>query len=177
MHLNAVGMELLEVLKLLASNPTPIVIAFIGLLINRSIQRQNATAQRQSSWLTKWADDFQKDALGFDNSATSFIMAYHKTCDSLPGADEVTKQLHPESALIFQEIQRWNWEMQKYAAIAIKNGKGLHEASEALSEEVRSWSKNMGGNPQEFLRKQVSFNTNARKVHAELLGLPDSQDR
>jgi hypothetical protein len=161
----------------LASIAIPLAFTFIGLLINRSIQRQNAIAQRQSSWLTKWADDFLKSASGFNESVTSFIMACYKTSDSLPGADNAMKQLHREVALIFLEIQRWDWEIQKYAAFAPKNGKDLQEAATALTDEIRSWSENKGGNVQEFLTKQVSFNTNARNVHAELLGLRDSKDR
>jgi hypothetical protein len=70
--------NLLEILKLLASIATPLAIAFIGLLINRSIQRQNAIAQRQSSWLTKWADDFLKTATVFNDSATSFMLCMQR---------------------------------------------------------------------------------------------------
>ncbi len=59
----------LEVLKLAASILTPLVIAVVGLIINKTIQRQNAMVQRKSSWLEKWADDFLKAASAFNESA------------------------------------------------------------------------------------------------------------
>jgi hypothetical protein len=66
----------IEVLKLLAEFAIPVTIAIFGFLINGTIQRQNAIAQRQSSWFTKWADDFLKTANSFNDSATSFMLLY-----------------------------------------------------------------------------------------------------
>jgi hypothetical protein len=165
-----------NVLKLLAEFAIPVTIAIFGFLINKTIQRQNAIVQRQSSWLTKWADDFLKAAAGLDNSATSFIMAWYKTNDKLPASDEAKKGLQSEIVKHYLELQRAVWEIQKYAAFAPKNGKGLREAADALTDEFKSWSENKDRNIQEFLTKQITFNMNARNVHAELLGLRDSKD-
>jgi len=168
----------IEVLKLLASNATPLAIAFIGLLINRSIQRQNAITQRQSSWLTKWADDFLKIADGFNDSATSFILLYYsssmKVSNNMPGAVEEQKLLVNEILPLALALNRGCLEMYKFAGFAPISGKGLVEAAESLYEEANSWMQNKGGNVQRSRQKQLTFNTNARNVHAELLGLGDS---
>ena len=62
----------IELSKLIAAIATPFVIAFVGILINKTIQKQNATAN-QSSWLAKWAEDFLKVSSEFDDAATSFV--------------------------------------------------------------------------------------------------------
>ncbi len=79
----------IELSKLIAAIATPFVIAFVGILINKTIQKQNATAQRQSSWLAKWAEDFLKVSSEFDDAATSFVLVWWsshlKTLNKLPG--------------------------------------------------------------------------------------------
>jgi hypothetical protein len=171
--------NLIEFLKLLASITTPIAIAFIGLRINSTIQRQNAIAQRRSSWLEKWADDFLKTSSAFNDSATNFIMLYvsiqWKTTNNLPGVVDEQKLFHLNVIPLALALNRGQWEMSKYAGFARVSGKSLEEAAKALFDEANNWISNKGGNINEFLDKQLTFNINARKVHAELLGLKDSK--
>ena len=170
----------IEALKLLASIATPLSIAFIGLLINKSIQRQNAITQRQSSWLTKWADDFLKVADNFNESATNFILLYYssalKVSNNIPGAVEEQKLLINEILPLALALNRGCLEMAKFADFAPVNGKSLEEAASSLYAEVNSWMNNKGGNVQNFRQKQLTFNKNVRNVHAELLGLKDSKN-
>jgi hypothetical protein len=169
--------NLIEVLKLLASIATPLAIAIIGIRVNRTIQRQNAIAERQSSWLTKWADDFLKTANGFNDSATSFMLSYAasewKVNNSIPGAAEEQKSLYKEIGPLILALNRGCLEMSKFAGFAPINGKGLEDAFQAVLDEANCWMQNSGGNPQLLRQRQLEFNTSARKVHAELLGLKD----
>jgi len=163
----------IEILKVVASIGTPFTIALVGILINRAIQRQNAIAQRQSSWLVKWADEFLMTASQFNDSATSFIMVWvlnHvKSTNDLPGAIEEQKRLHLDCLPHWLNLQRGLWDLSKFASFAPDAGEGLRNAAEALDEEVSIWMKNKGGNVQTFRVKQVEFNAHVRKVHAELL--------
>lgn len=167
--------NLMDILKLLASIGTPVAIALVGILINRAIQRQNAATQRQSSWLVKWADDFLKAASGFNDSATSFLMVYFldhvKSINEIPGAIDEQKKLHLDVLPHFFDLNRWQWELTKYAGFTPDTGQGLEKAADALVDEASSWLKNKGGDVQAFRQKQLAFNENVRRVHAELLGL------
>ncbi len=169
----------IEELKLAASIATPLAIAIVGWFLNRTIQNQNAVAQRQSSWHTKWADDFLKTASEFNESATSFIMLYYslrvKADNNFP--EEELKLSSSEILPLELALERVRWEISKFAGFAPLNGKRLEEASEALLQEALSWMKNRGGNVQEFRQKQLTFNTNARNVHAELLGFQDKKGK
>lgn len=166
-----------EVLKLLASTATPLAIAIIGLLINRSIQRQNAIAQRQSSWLTRWANDFLKVAAGINEAAASFLMMYVSTQweekNVLLGTEEEKKLFQSDAVQIALALQRGRWEISKFTAFAPIWGETLEEAAQSLVHEASYWLPNEGGVIEEFREKQLAFNTNVRKVHAELLGLKD----
>jgi hypothetical protein len=174
------NLNLLEVLKLLASIATPLAIAFIGLLINRSIQRQNAIAQRQSSWLTKWADDFLKTATVFNDSATSFMLLYAasewKVNCNLHRAVEEQALLPNDILPLILALNRGCMEMSKFADFAPLSGRSLEKAAEAILDEANSWMQNKGGNPQVLRQKQLVFNRSARNVHAELLGLKNPKD-
>jgi hypothetical protein len=159
----------LDVVKVLASSSTPIVIAYGGFKINRTIQRQNATAQRESSWLVNWAEDFLKVAADFNGAATSFLMLYWELHHSLPSSN--VESANDDSVLHYRDLVRGEWHIVKYVDFAPENGTRLEEATRALVEEVRSWSINKGGSVPIFRQKQIEFNTSVRKVHAELLGL------
>jgi hypothetical protein len=168
-----------EVLTLVGSLATPLAIAFIGLLINKTIQRQNAIVQRRSAWLGKWAEDFLHEAASFDNAATSFIMVWWvnhlKSVNNLPEAEEEQKRIHLDVLPHWLALERAGWEMTKYAAFGPKTGKGLEGASQALLDEASGWLANKGGNVQSFKEEQKTFNANVRRVHAELLNIDDSR--
>jgi hypothetical protein len=170
-----------EALKLIASIATPLTIAVLGWLINRTIQKQNALTQRQSSWMARWADDFLATAGKFNDSATSFLITwwtnYLKTLNNMPGAVEEQRNLHVEVLPHWLALERYAWEMEKYAAFAPKCGKYVENAASALTDESSSWLKNKGGNIQSFRQKQLRFNTAVRAMHAELLGLARFGDR
>jgi hypothetical protein len=167
----------LQVLKLVASILTPLAIAASGYYINRSIQRQNAIAQRQSSWLTKWADDFLKAASGFNEAAAMFMWLYvspeWEATRNLPGAVEEPKLQMNEIYKASLALNRGWVEISMFAGFAPTSGKRLTKAASDLLSETASWIKNGESNVTEFLQKQWTFNENARKVHAELLGLKD----
>lgn len=167
----------LEVLKLLASIATPVVIAIFGFIINGTIQRQNAIAQRQSSWLTKWTDDFLKAASGFNESAKDFMWLYLEpewaAMRNLPGAMEKPKLQMDEIYKASLALNRGWVDISMFAGFAPTNGKALTKAASDLLKETKSWIDSGIGNEREFLQKQFAFNNSARKVHAELLGLKD----
>lgn len=165
--------NLIEIIKLLASIATPIAIAFIGILINRSIQRQNAIAQRQSSWLTKWSDDFLKTATAFNDTATSSMLVYAftewKETNELPGYIEEQRLFPNKIGPLMLALNRGCLEMSKFVSFAPVGGAELEAAAEAILDEANNWMKNQGGNPQVLRQKQLTFNRCARSVHAELL--------
>lgn len=120
--------------------------------LNRTIQRQNAVTQRQSSWLARWAEDFLKTASTFDESVTSFYMLWYlnhvKSVNNLTGAVEEQRSLHLESLQPVMDLQRSLWELSKYASFAPITGSNLEKAANALSDEVSGWLRNKGGDVQ-----------------------------
>ena len=173
-----------EVLKLVASILTPLAIVACGFVINQTIQRQNAIVQRQSLWLTKWADDFLKTASGFNDSATNLMLLYvvegwETMGYSNEGKDPGKLKLPPEKYRPLSiELNRGWLELTKFEAFAKVNGRGLEKAATDLLSEAASWCNNGGGDPEgvrAFRQRQLAFNINVKKVHAELLGLNDSK--
>lgn len=170
----------LEVVKLFASVLTPLAIAASGYFINRTIQRQSEIAQRQSSWRTRWADDFLKAASGFKESAKKFMWLYvarewEKT-STLHGAMERSEPSQDESFQHLLELNKGWVEISMFVGFATANGKDLKKAASDLLTEAKSWHDNGESDISKFLEKQLRFNEHARKVHAELLGVKESED-
>jgi hypothetical protein len=171
---------LIEALRFVASIATPVTIAVFGVLINRTIQRQNAITQRKSSWLEKWADDFLKAASAFNESAKDFMWLYlepeWEAMRNLPGALEKPKLQKEEIHKASLALNRGWVDISMFAGFAPTNGKALTKAASDLLKETKSWIDSGMDNEREFLQKQFTFNNNARKVHAELLGVKESED-
>jgi len=171
---------LIEVMKFVASIATPVTIAVFGILINRTIQRQNAIVQRKSSWLEKWADDFLRAASAFNESAKEFMWLYlgpeWEVMRNLPGAMEKPKLQMDEIYKASLALNRAWADISMFVGFAPANGEKLKEAASDLLGETASWIKNEESNVRELLRMQLVFNENARKVHAELLGVKESED-
>jgi hypothetical protein len=171
---------LIEALRFVESIATPVTIAVFGILINRTIQRQNAIAQRQSSWLEKWADDFLSSASSFNDSAKEFMWLYlwpeWEATRNLPGALEEPKLNMDEIYKASMALNRGWVDISMFTGFAPTNGKALADAASDILKESTSWIKNGESNVGEFLQKQRTFNHNARKVHAELLGVKESED-
>jgi len=170
----------LDVLKLLASVLTPLAIAASGYFINRTIQRRSEIAQRQSSWRTKWADDFLKSESGFNESAKKFMWLYvtaeWKAMDDLLGAVGESKISPDEVSQHLLELNKGWVEISMFVGFAPNSGEVLKKAASDLLGVANNWRKNGQSNVREFLQKLLTFNKNARKVHAELLGLSDSKN-
>jgi hypothetical protein len=79
------------------------------------------------------------------------------------------------SLTLLQELNRGWYEMVKFFGFANDNGKDIRAAASDLLTEARSWHKNGAGDVISFEQKQITFNKNVKKVHAELLGLKDSK--
>ncbi len=67
-------------------------------------------------------------------------------------------------------------DISMFVGFAPANGEKLKNAASDLLGETASWIKNKESDVRESLRRQLAFNENARKVHAELLGVKESED-
>jgi hypothetical protein len=74
------------------------------------------------------------------------------------------------------ELLRGRWEITKFAAFAPICGKDLEAAAQSLVDETKYFIQWEGGVIEAFQEKQLTFNANVRKVHAELLGLKDPKE-
>ena len=170
----------IEIATLIAT----IVIAVVGFIISKRLQVQNEIEERKSSWLEKWADDFYAVASDFNDAATSFLFLYLESewgeiGGSEKGGSAVDLQkLSPDPSRLHTfllELNRGWYEMYKFFGFVDENGEVLKTAASDLLTEAKTWYKDGAGDVTTFRQKQLTFNKNAMKVHAELLELKDSK--
>jgi hypothetical protein len=165
----------IDLIKAILSIATPLTVAGMGILINRTIQRQNADIQRRSSWMNTWAERFLETSLNFDKAATEFFMvwwlSHTKTINQTPDAIEDEEAIITKCLPYWLECQRGLWEFEKYARFAPSTGARLVAAANVVSSELAEWMRNQGGNVPTFREKQITFNSCVRDVHSELLNI------
>jgi hypothetical protein len=154
----------IEIAKAVVSLSTPLTIAAVGWILNRTIQKQNARVQRNSSWRIAWAEEFLSVSNKFNDAATNFLMAFWSLqfVENTPGSEPIKP---------YTDMVRFEYHLLRFPDFAPSNGADLAKSAKALVQEASDWTHNKGGSIDRFREKQLTFNRNARRVHAELLDL------
>lgn len=164
----------LGIVRDIASAVTPIVVAVVGWLINKSIQKQNRVAERDSHLVRQWADEFSLLAKDVNDTATNILFGYWrlKYLESMGWkTDDYVKQLSEDVLATALKMERMGWDLDRFTPFAPKSGPEVKKAWEQLNVFMREWFKNKGGNTDRYKELQINFNQSARKMHQELLKL------
>lgn len=149
--------------------------AAFGLIINSTIQRQNKLAERGSAFVKQWADQFAELSIEIDEKATSILANYfkikHKDSFIAENADEEIRRFEQfiRDTAFFLAIEKLK--LEKFAAIAPRNGGAVLAAFDELHKEALQWFANKGGDVDAFREKQARFNELSRRIHREILEL------
>ena len=153
----------------------PILITIVGLAINKTIQQQNRIAERHSAFIKQWADKFLELSGNADDLFTDIAVLYWKNTNietfapnSIDSEFELFNAKIREFALL---LDRYGMSLKKFAAFAPNKGRDFIAGFDAMGGIARSWFSNSGGDIQEFIKSQVTFNKCARDMHFELLHL------
>ena len=168
-------MTKLDILQLVVSVTTPLVILILGILINRTLEKNKVALSKEQDWQNWWAERFLSIAHSYNATVSEIIASLSvlkRTDDQrLRGWEEEFEQ---ERASILQNIrnlQYLDWEIQNYIQFAPKEGLVVKGKQKRLFDLIASLIATMQGNLEDIRVVQFEFNEAVRLAHAEILNL------
>ena len=116
-----------EILELIASFLTPVVILFLGPLINKNIERSKIALLQEKEWQVRWAETFLIRAIKFDENisvvVTSLSQLQQETQNQSKAGKDDAEQKEKELLKTINQsianIQYLNWVIQKLRPVRI----------------------------------------------------------
>lgn len=172
----------IEILKLIASCLTPIIILVLGFLINKSIERNKKNILQEKEWQVRWAETFLIRAIKFNENisvivTTLFKMAINSQNENISEG----KKMETEEKLLkiyYESIENCHyldWDIQNFAQFAKKNGENVIEKQKELIGAIRKLIDDKQEFDIEKIRRiQFEYNKLVRKAHHEILNAVDN---
>lgn len=164
---------IIEILKLIASFLTPIIILFLGLIINRNIERSKIALLQEKEWQVRWAETFLVRAIKFDENisvvVTSLSRLQQETQNQSKNAakqneKELLKTINQSNAI----IQYLDWDIQNFSQFA-EDGNDVISKQKALMEGIENIFSKKQGDLEKIRQIQFEYNKAVRKAHNQIL--------
>jgi hypothetical protein len=164
----------IEILKLIISFLTPIIILILGLLINKSIERNKKTLLQEKEWQVRWAETFLIRAIKLEENISVIVTNLSQLQDNMQNKSEVSAKKKEEDLLksineSIANIQYLGWDIQNFAQFAAKYSKDLINKQYELMNAVRDIFENKQGDLEKIRTIQFDYNKLVRKAHSEIL--------
>ncbi len=161
----------LEILKLVASFLTPLIILFLGLLINKNIEKNKMALLKEKEWQVRWAETFLIRAIKFEENIsviiTSLVKLQHNK--QKENEEEILKIINQS----IDNIKYIDWDIQNFVQFAEKNSKEVMDKQKALMTSIENIFQNKQGDLEIVRKIQFEYNKAVRKAHNEILKAND----
>ncbi len=160
---------LLEIIKLIISLLTPLVVLIVGLLITKKIEKNKIEILKEKEWQVRWAELFLQQATDFNNNITIvvcslFILQSEKDPNKI---NEINKKILNSSHYI-SEI---NWNIQNYVQFSLVHKENVIKTQQKLMELIRQFISMKQGDFEDIRKVQFEYNDAVKKAHNEILKL------
>lgn len=166
--------EIVQIVQMISSIATPIIILLLGLKLNRTLEENKASLQKDKEWRTEWAKRFYLAAVEFNAAVDECLitlfniarLSREKPSDWEKIIDEKQNSMHT----VLERLQRAELILKTTADLA-PNSK-----DEILSHSTKIWSslsdlfENKRGNLDAIRQYVLDFNKAAMAAHREILG-------
>ncbi|MDN3520712.1 hypothetical protein [Halomonas ramblicola] len=163
----------MEVLKVIASFLTPLVLLAVGILLNKRLEAGKSAISRERGWQEYWASGFVKVANEYNDAATSCVAALSEAAqistEKLPGWEEEFKSREQEVSSSVWRLRRLQWDLRIYIQFAPQKGDDVIKTEEELFGSISRLLSNKQGDLGHIQSAQFEFNESVRWAHAEIL--------
>lgn len=157
----------IEILKLLVSFMTPILILILGIIINKNVGKNKISLLKEKEWQSRWAESFLDRALKLEENISSIIV-FLFNLQNKEDQTKVTKMIE-EIKKCLTTIQYLEWDIQNYVQFAYNNKDDVMKKQTELITRIRGLIDNRNGSLEEVRSLQFEFNKTIRNAHNEIL--------
>ncbi len=165
----------IEILKLVASFLTPLMILILGILINKKLESAKAALSKEKDWQNWWAGKFLANCHEYNESITNIVTGLFQlkqiNDEKLFGWENESQEKLSDIKLSRRKLQYLDWEFQNYIQFAHKHGPAVLEKGKTLYSLTESLISKKQGDLEAIRRIQFEFNDAVRLAHGEILGI------
>ena len=157
----------IEIIKIIISLSTPILVAIIGCEISKKIENYRLNALKEKEWQVKWAELFFKHATDFNDNISIVISLLFHLQNKIENS-EIDEDLSKIQVCQIK-LSEIDWNIRNYAQFSEQHGKKVTEIQEKLLEDIKKFLSCEKKNLEEFRKEQFEYNTAVRLAHNEIL--------
>ena len=165
----------IEILKLVASFLTPLVILILGIVINKKLESAKAVLSKEKDWQNWWAGKFLSVCHEYNESVTHIVTGLFQfkqiEDEKLSGWENESQEKLGDIRLNMRKLQYLEWEFQNYIQFAHNYGPAVLEKGEELYSLIGRLISDKKGNLEDIRKIQFEFNDAVRLAHGEILGI------
>jgi len=169
----------LEIVKLLVSVSTPLIILFFGILINKTLEKNKATLSKERDWQNWWASQFLEVSHNYNSAVSELLSNFNAIgqigTEKLSGWEEEFKQKESSIGDNIRLLQYLDWEIQNYIQFAPSKGIEVKNKQKELFSMLANLLKTRQGDFEKIRLVQSGFNEAVRLAHAEILEIPPNK--
>ena len=162
-------MESIEIIKLIVTASTPIVVLILGMLLLRRIESIKKTIALRSDFHKQWADQFFE-------CCQSFIVTLERKLALLtvvtglnnPDSD-YGENLQKEISDLLPTLAELELRIRRSVVFAPKNGSDVKQSATTCMKLVANLINSRQGNVDEIIENIDQFNRRVRLAHAEII--------
>lgn len=165
--------EIIEILKLVASFMTPLIILIFGIIINRRLEKNKVSLAKEKDWQSWWAGKLLDVAHEYNTAVSELVTDCFRLVQindqKLPGWEVDDRAITDKIKDTMYRIQYLDWEIQNYIQFIQNNRDIVMKTQKILFELLKHLLSEKQGNLEEIRKAQFEFNEAVRLAHAELL--------
>lgn len=159
----------IEVIKLIISLITPLLVLIIGLIVSKKIEKTKINVLKEKEWQVKWAEMFLKQATDFNDNITIVICSLFNLQSETEQKiiDELIKKISASN----NRISEIDWNIRNYAQFAQQYKSDVILSQQELIISIRGLISEGKGDLEKVRVQQFNYNDAVRKAHNAILNM------
>lgn len=165
----------LEILKLVASFLTPLLLLIFGVLLNKKLETSKSILAKEKGWQEYWSAQFVEVAKEYNHSVTDCVTGLFVikqiSDEKLTDWEDDLNQKEQTIRLSIRRLQFLDWQIQNFIQFSVKSGGEVKNKQKHLFSLLANLIGTKQGDLEEIRNAQFEFNEAVRLAHAEMLAI------
>ena len=167
---------IIEILKLISSFLTPMIVLIFGLRFNKILEASKAENLKKQNWQETWAKRFLDVAFDYNTGVSEIVSNLFQLQYCIESKDSKKLDRHSEKiSILIEKLQYSNWDIQNFTQFAPLKGKEVNTKGQLLNDLIAELLKNKKGSLEEIRKVQFEFNDAIKHAHAEILEIDNNK--